>query len=88
MLFRSLSSDDPIAAFVTEWKIADRLVDKLYSDIGHYYGDAVRRCIRCDFDRKSNCLDDVAFQKAVYQGVVSMLQENYDCLFAPEFSMD
>ena len=82
-----LSSDDPMAAFITEWKTADRLVDKLYSDVGHYYGDAVRRCIRCDFDRKSNCLDDVTFQKAVYQGVVYILQESYDCLFAPEFSM-
>jgi len=81
-------SDDPLTSFLTEWKTADRLVDRLYNDVGRFYGDAVRRCIRCDFDKKSSCLDDVAFQKAVYQGVVSSLLQNYDSLFAPEFSGD
>jgi uncharacterized protein YciU (UPF0263 family) len=78
-------SDDPVTAVLTEWNTADRLVDRLYDEVGRFYGDAVRRCIRCDFDHKSSSLDDVPFQKAVYQGVVALLVQNYDSLFAPEF---
>lgn len=79
-------SDDLVTAALTEWNTADRLVNHLYDEVGCFYADAVRRCIRCDFDRKSCCLDDVAFQKAVYQGVVSPLWRNYESLFAPEFT--
>ncbi|ORY02186.1 hypothetical protein BCR34DRAFT_605666 [Clohesyomyces aquaticus] len=66
---------------LTEWNTANRMVDDLYSDAGAKYGDAVRRCIRCEFDRRTNSLDDVAFQQAVYQGVVAELKENFEFLF-------
>ncbi|KAF2786300.1 hypothetical protein K505DRAFT_380358 [Melanomma pulvis-pyrius CBS 109.77] len=66
---------------MTEWNTADRLVDELYSEAGGKYSDAVRRCIRCDFDRRASSLEDAAFQKAVYQGVVSQLKENFDFLY-------
>ena len=66
---------------MTEWNTADRLVDELYDDAGPKYSDAVRRCIRCDFDRRASSLDNPDFQKAVYQGVVAQLKENFDYLF-------
>jgi hypothetical protein len=66
---------------ITEFKTADRLADALLSEAGARYSDAVRRCIRCDFDQRASSLEDLKFQKAVYQGVVSQLQENYDYLF-------
>lgn len=79
-------SDDPVTAVLTEFNTADRLVDQLYGEVGRFYGDAVRRCIRCEFGQMSSSLDDVDFQIAVYQGVVSLLLQNYDSLFAPEFN--
>ena len=66
---------------MTEWNTVDRLVDELYSEAGGKYADAVRRCTRCDFDRRASSLKDIAFQKAVYQGVVAQLKENFDFLY-------
>ena len=66
---------------MTEWRTANRMVDDLYDEAGGKYGDAVRRCIRCDFDRRANSLDDIQFQRDVYHGVVSQLKENYEYLF-------
>ncbi|KAF1829055.1 hypothetical protein BDW02DRAFT_651632 [Decorospora gaudefroyi] len=66
---------------MTEFSTADRLVEELYSEAGGKYGDAVRRCIRCDFDRRSRSLGDVQFQKDVYRGVVAQLKENYEFMF-------
>ena len=66
---------------MTEWRTANRLVDDLYNEAGGMYGDAVRRCIRCDFDRRASSLDDIEFQRDVYHGVVSQLKKNYEYLF-------
>lgn len=66
---------------MTEFKTAERLSDALYSEAGAKYSDAVRRCIRCEFDKRARSLEDAQFQKAVYQMVVAQLQEHYDYLF-------
>lgn len=66
---------------MTEWNTADRLVDELYCEAGGKYGDAVRRCIRCDFDRRASSLEDIQFQKDVFQGVVAELKLNYEFMF-------
>ena len=51
--------DGPDASgFMSGWNTADRLVEELYSEAGAKYSDAVRRCIRCDFDRRATSLDD------------------------------
>jgi hypothetical protein len=72
---------NPTFDLVIEWTMVNRLVDELYSDgAGPKYSDAVRRCIRCDFDRRTNELENAEFQKAVFQGVVSQLKENFDYL--------
>lgn len=73
-----LKTGDARIDLMTEFNTADRLVDELYYEAGGKYGDAVRRCIRCDFDRRASSLEDAAFQKDVYQGVVSQLKENFD----------
>lgn len=54
----------------------DRLVEDTYQEGGKRFGDAVRRCIRCDFDRRSSSLEDDDFRQAVYQGVVTLLQDD------------
>ncbi|KAF2875880.1 hypothetical protein BDV95DRAFT_603280 [Massariosphaeria phaeospora] len=72
------SEDQAETDAMTEWNTADRLVEELYNEAGGRYSDAVRRCIRCDFDRRASSLMDTAFQRAVYQGVVVQLKETYD----------
>lgn len=66
---------------LTEFNTADRLAEDLLSEAGLRYSDAVRRCIHCDFDQRSRSLEDTKFQTAVYQGVVSQLQKDYQSLF-------
>ncbi|RYP18215.1 hypothetical protein DL765_004072 [Monosporascus sp. GIB2] len=73
--------DGPLGDSMTEFYTADRLVDELYNEAGGKYSDAVRRCIRCDFDRRAKNLEDIAFQRAVYEGVVAQLKENFDFLY-------
>ncbi|RYP46644.1 hypothetical protein DL768_007189 [Monosporascus sp. mg162] len=73
--------DGPLGDPITEFNTADRLVDELYNEAGGKYSDAVRRCIRCDFDCRANSLEDIAFQRAVYEGVVAQLKENFDFLY-------
>ncbi|KAH7117559.1 hypothetical protein B0J11DRAFT_441783 [Dendryphion nanum] len=86
--YGDINTGDIRIDLMTEWTTADRLVDDLYSDAGGKYTDAVRRCIRCDFDHRASNLDDIAFQKAVYDGVVSQLKHSFDflygdCVFQP-----
>jgi hypothetical protein len=58
------------------WCTAERLIDEeLALEAGQLYSDAVRRCIRCDFNRQSSSLDDQDFQQAVYSGVVAPLEK-------------
>ncbi|RYP74982.1 hypothetical protein DL771_002630 [Monosporascus sp. 5C6A] len=73
--------DGPPGDSMTEFNTAHRLVDELYNEAGGKYSDAVRRCIRCDFDSRANNLEDIAFQRAVYEGVVAQLKENFDFLY-------
>ncbi|KAF2740112.1 hypothetical protein EJ04DRAFT_559137 [Polyplosphaeria fusca] len=61
-----------------EWCTADRLVENdIEFEAGKRYSDAVRRCIRCDFDRKDTSLDNEGFQHAVYDGVVALLEKTW-----------
>jgi hypothetical protein len=75
------NTGDILQDSMTEFKTADRLADALFSEAGAKYSDAVRRCIRCEFDQRASSLEDKRFQRAVYQGVVAQLQEDYDSLF-------
>jgi hypothetical protein len=75
------NTGNDVLDLMTEWKTADRLAEELLSEAGAKYSDAVRRCIRCDFDQRASSLEDLEFQAAVYRGVVAQLQENYEFLF-------
>jgi hypothetical protein len=58
------------------WCTAERLIDEeIALEAGKLYCDAVRRCIRCDFNRQSSSLDDQDFQQAVYNDVVTPLEK-------------
>ena len=75
------NTGDSFLDLVTEFNTADRMAEALLSEAGAKYSDAVRRCIRCDFDQRASSLEDTKFQEAVFWGVVAQLQENYDYLF-------
>jgi hypothetical protein len=58
------------------WCTADRLIEEeIEFEAGPRYLEAVRRCVRCDFNRKESSLDDEAFQQAVFEGVVTPLEK-------------
>jgi hypothetical protein len=46
-----------------DWTTADRLVEDVYLEGGSRYGDAVRHCVRCDFDRRGASLEDEDFRQ-------------------------
>jgi hypothetical protein len=75
------TEDGPVGEALSEFNTAYRLVDELYNEAGGKYSDAVRRCIRYDFDCRTNSLEDLGFQRAVYEGVVAQLKENFDFLY-------
>ena len=62
---------------LNDYATAIRLVDVVYSEAGTRYGDAVRRCLRCDFDQRSTSLSDDGFRQAVYDGVVAPLEDDF-----------
>lgn len=75
------NTGDAFSDLMTGFNTADRLAEALLSEAGAKYSDAVRRCVRCDFDQHASSLEDTRFQKAIFQGVVARLQENYRYLF-------
>ena len=74
------SAQDPLDAngrmnILTEWSTATRLINDVAMEAGHRYGDAVRRCVFCDFDQRSSSLDNGEFRQALYNGVVAPLED-------------
>ena len=70
-------STDGTPNITSDWCTADRIANQMYLDAGGRYSEAVRRCIRCDFDRRETSLEDKNFREAVYDGVVSLLEKNF-----------
>lgn len=64
---------------MTELAIAKRmmLMDSAEAEnrYGNRYGDAVRRCICCEFDQRDTSLNNERFREAVYRGVIAPLEE-------------
>lgn len=65
----------------SDFLTANRLVDEVYDKAGKRYGDAVRRCILCEFDQRKTTLEDDAFRRAVYDNVVAVLEEDVSQFF-------
>ena len=79
--FRTLSTqeDDTINRALpelSEFFTATRLLDRVSSEAGRKWSDAIRRCIRCDFDIADSSLENEDFRRAVFQGVVVPLEED------------
>ena len=65
----------------SDFLAADRLLDDVYDQAGKRYGDAVRRCVRCEFDERSTSLEDNSFRRAVYETVIAVLEEDVKQFF-------
>lgn len=69
----------------TVWCTADRLIEEeIAFQAGPLYADAVRRCIRCDFNKPSSSLEDQDFQQAVFDGVVAPLEKTLQRFNGPD----
>ena len=64
------------ATALTDIETARRLIDATYEEGGENYGDAVRRCIRCQFDSRETNLDNEEFRQKVYDGVIAPLEDD------------
>ena len=60
----------------TDFSTANRLIQLVYNEAGNRYGDAVRRCIRCEFDQREETFESDGFRQAVYQRVVAPLEDD------------
>lgn len=70
------SREDTRADTAKDVTVAFQLLDEVYSQAGEWYGDAVRRCLYCDFDRRSPDLKDNALKESVVRGVILPLKEH------------
>ena len=59
---------------------AIQLLDDVYRQAGDWYGDAVRRCLYCDFDQRNTSLEDNAMNEAVFRGVILPLRDHLKAL--------
>ena len=78
---QDLNSDGTKHA-ASDFLTATRLLDQIYDRAGHRYGDAVRRCILCEFDQSKTSLEDESFRRAVYDNVVAVLEEDVRQFFS------
>ncbi|KAL1621862.1 hypothetical protein SLS54_005385 [Diplodia seriata] len=62
----------------SDYEVANRLIDDVYDEFGNAYGDAVLKCIRCEFGCRRNSLDDERFKRAFYNGVIVLLEQNLE----------
>jgi hypothetical protein len=70
-----LDDDGKVNSYTT-LSTANRLIPEVYAEAGVRYGDAVRRCIRCDFDQREETFESDEFRQAVYQRVVAPLEDD------------
>ena len=68
--------DDGNPNALTDYMTASRLVNEVYDEGGGRYGDAVRRCINCEFDQRKASLE-VECRKSSYQGVIQPLEDDW-----------
>ena len=54
---------------------ATRLLEGVYREAGNRYGDAVRRCVHCDFNQRKTDLGDKGFRQAIYDGAVVSIRD-------------
>jgi hypothetical protein len=64
----------------TEYDIATELIDEIYLKEGELYGDAIRRCLRCEFPGRDVTKDFIfqSFRKHFLNGVVAPVQATFE----------
>ena len=76
---REIGDVDPSGAeLMTNFNTACRLLPSVYTESGERYGDVVRRCLRCPFDIRDISMDNVEFQAAVFDWIVTPLKEDFE----------
>lgn len=74
-------STNPDADDVDIWVLIDNIIDKVSNEAGTRYENAVRRCLYCDFDRRSVDFEDEGFYDVFCLKVFGRLEETYRFLF-------
>ena len=69
-------SPEPEQGKIADFIIAKSLLENVYRDAGDWYGDAVRRCIYCEFDLRDSSLETDKMIDAVHRGVYLPLLEH------------
>ncbi|EPE36148.1 hypothetical protein GLAREA_05486 [Glarea lozoyensis ATCC 20868] len=62
---------------LTAYMTARRLLSQVYEESGNRYGDAVRRCVNCEFDHRKPSLEVETFRDKFFSGVVVPLEEDW-----------
>lgn len=70
---------------IIDFATVESLSDVIYDEAGDWYGDAVRRCIRCEFDQRSDSLESEGLKEAVHRMVVSPLEKNLSAFCGGSF---
>ena len=60
----------------TEMRLAHRLCNSVYSEMGTSYGDVVRRCLYQPFDVRDMSLDNEELQQRVFDDIVTPLNDD------------
>lgn len=66
---------------VEDLTAAINILDDVYRQAGDWYGDAVRRCLYCDFDQRNTSLEESAMRESVFQGVMLPLRDHLNALY-------
>ena len=73
-----IEQDLDVTDVMTNFNTASRLIDHVYNESGSRYGDVVRRCLKCPPDVRDASLDNVEFQEAVFESIVTPLRQDFE----------
>jgi len=68
---------------LTDYEIATELLEVIYRNEGELYGDAISRCLRCEFPGRDTTKDFrfQSFRKHFFDGVVAPVQATFEGCF-------
>jgi hypothetical protein len=78
------SPPEVLAAPLGDYEIATGLIDKVHLQEGAMYGDALQRCLRCEFPGRDSTknFQHQSFRKDFFSGVVEPLQTTFESCIA------
>ncbi|PKY04299.1 hypothetical protein P168DRAFT_155748 [Aspergillus campestris IBT 28561] len=68
-------------SILEDYQLAIELADELHLDAGPEYGDAIKRCLRCEFPGRdiTKHFYYAQFRQEFFNGVVAPVQATFDC---------